>query len=417
MECPVRWVDSGVRDLVICEAVETSKRQPLLANVQALRAIAAALVVLVHMTLKNVGVEDVVGRSEASWLTPFHFIGIFGVDLFFVISGFIMLATNWDSFGRKHAGFTFLIRRAIRIYPPYWFATLPVFAVFEFARERFMVSHMTGQTGILESFLLLPNPHRFILTVGWTLVWEMIFYIVFAAILPFRQRYVPMLLALWFGVELVLNGVFAHADNFYLGFASATLPIEFIFGTAIGWLYIKRRLPPTWLTAIGALVTTSIAFKIMIASADDNFPIDRVWFFGIPAALIVVTAIASEVRGSFVAPRFVSNLGDGSYAVYLWHISILVCIRQILIAFHPAGPIAHAVVIVTTLVAIVAIGQLIFLYFERPVTAYLNARYQAYRRRARIERAPVLNRTETELGPTKLRRPSAKELLHDTMTD
>ena len=125
---------------------------------------------------------------------------------------------------------------------------------------------------------------------------------VFAAFLILKRSLVPALLLSWFVTEIALNHAFASSTNFYLNFASVTLPIEFIFGAAIGWLYVNKRLPPTWLSLAGAIVATTIAFYIKISTNDEYFPIDRVWFFGIPAALIVMTAITSEVRGAFVAP-------------------------------------------------------------------------------------------------------------------
>lgn len=344
----------------------------LLQNVQTLRAVAALLVVLVHMTLKNVGIEEIFGSGNESWLLPLKSIGTFGVDLFFVISGFIMLVTNWEAFGSRHAGLKFLVRRVIRIYPPYWFAFIPVFIVLEFARDRYMVSHTSGQTGLIESFFLLPNPHQFVLAVGWTLVWEMVFYVVFSGLLAFQQRFIPVLLFGWYVVEVVLNHTLNHATNYYFLFASTSLPIEFILGSVVGLLYVKGRLPPTWLLSLGAICLTTVAFSYRILWPDKGFPCDPVYFLGIPAALIVASAVSAEIRLVFVSPRWMSDLGNGSYAVYLWHISVLVGLRQIIAPMHLHGPIAHTLVLVVTVLTITTVGQLIYYLFEIPITTYLN---------------------------------------------
>ncbi len=346
-----------------------------LGNIQALRAAAAMLVVLIHAGLPNVGVESIMSSTERPWLTPFSFIGLFGVDLFFVISGFIMIVTNWESFGGSFAGLRFFVRRAIRIYPPYWFALAPVLVVFAFAKDQFMGAHSGVKTGIIESLLLLPNPHKFVLTVGWTLVWEMLFYVVFAFVLQLPRARVGAALAIWFAAQLGLYFVWTGAANFYLNFIATPLPLEFIFGTLVGRLYLADWFPaPRLAAALAAAV--AVAMSVWVSAAhlllDDPNDITRVLVFGIPAALLVYGAVALEARNILVAPRALQAVGDGSYAIYLWHLSILVVVRHLLERYHPAGPLVHGAILAVTLGAIVALGLGVYRFFERPVTAYLN---------------------------------------------
>lgn len=345
-----------------------------LRNVQALRAIAALLVVLVHATLPHVGVEDVLGAAERPWLTPLRYIGLFGVDLFFAISGFIMLATNWQSFGRPLAGVRFFARRAIRIYPPYWLALLPVVAALTFAKDRFMPSHVGVRTGVIESILLLPQPHHFILTVAWTLVWELIFYVVFAALLVLDRRYVPAALGIWLVGELVLYGTLSGAQNFYAHFASAPLPIEFICGALVGVLYVKRKLRAPWAFMGLAFVATALSWSVVAITRVELDPstIARVLMFGLPAALIVYGAVALEAHSLLIAPPWVAAVGDASYAIYLWHLSILVVLRQVIERLHPAGALAHGAIIATTVAIIVLLGMSVYRFFEKPMTKHLN---------------------------------------------
>ncbi len=352
-----------------------------LGNVQALRAVAALLVVLVHASLPDVGVESVMAPADHAWLTPFQYIGLFGVDLFFVISGFIMLVTNWNNFGRRLAGARFFIRRAIRIYPPYWLALLPILPVLLFAKDRFMGAHRGVQTGIVESILLLPNQHKFVLTVGWTLVWEMIFYVVFAMLLRLDRRYVVAALAIWLSVQVLLYAAFNGSANYYLNFIATPLPIEFIFGTAVGVVYVKRSFPaPRTAACVAAAVAagTWIAVTMGKISLENPNDINRVLVFGLPAMLLVYAAVALEVRGVFVAPRALRSIGDGSYAIYLWHLSLLVVLRQVLIRLHPAGPLAHGAILLFTIGIIIAFGMAIYRYFEKPVTGYLNGKLPAF---------------------------------------
>jgi len=94
----------------------------VLKNVQALRAVAALLVVLDHVNTLLVHSDP----NAKTLLSSFGYFGGFGVDLFFAISGFIMVTTNWNAFERPRAGVTFLLRRIARIYPPYWIVLVPI---------------------------------------------------------------------------------------------------------------------------------------------------------------------------------------------------------------------------------------------------------------------------------------------------
>lgn len=375
-----------------------SRPRHFLGNVQALRALAALLVVLVHASLPDVGVESILGPADGPWLTPFHYVGLFGVDLFFVISGFIMLVTNWENFGRPWAGPRFFARRAIRIYPPYWLALFPILPILLFAKSHFMVAHVGVKTGYFESLFLLPNPNKFVLTVGWTLVWEMLFYVVFAFLLTLERRFVVTALGVWFALELVCYSTLAGSPNFYVNFASTPLPLEFIFGTVVGLLYVKRAFPAPRLTAAVALITT-VALGIIITanhiSLQNINDMNRIVLFGVPAMLLVYAAVGLEVRDVFVAPRAVQAVGDGSYAIYLWHLSLLVILRTIIVRLHPAGPLAHAAVLAVTLGAIVVFGMAVYRFFELPVTRFLNAKLPSRPARAAVEK-PVIGRAMPE---------------------
>ncbi len=97
------------------DAAAQSERQTL-DSIQALRGIAASLVVLYHTAV----VERAYGHSSFQPLSPFHFFGAEGVDLFFVISGFIIVWTSFDSFEKPSAIPKYLARRVARIFPLYW---------------------------------------------------------------------------------------------------------------------------------------------------------------------------------------------------------------------------------------------------------------------------------------------------------
>jgi exopolysaccharide production protein ExoZ len=148
-------------------------------NIQGLRAIAALLVVGCHFH----DFADRYGFQSEALIT----IGAWGVDLFFVISGFIMIVVNWNKFSKPNAPKAFLIRRIVRIFPPYWLVTLVIVTAIIISPKLFH-TWTVNTSNLLPSLLLLPSEQKPILYVGWTLIFEMYFYYVFATLLNFSRK-------------------------------------------------------------------------------------------------------------------------------------------------------------------------------------------------------------------------------------
>ena len=144
-----------------------------LVSIQALRVIAAFMVLAFHVSL------EVAKLTPAAVLTP----GSAGVDLFFVISGFVMLYSSERLFGRPWASAQFFKRRLVRIVPLYWLATTALVL---------LVAPFAGTKAVIASLLFWPYPAGGapLLNVGWTLNIEMFFYLVFAAALLAKSRVV-----------------------------------------------------------------------------------------------------------------------------------------------------------------------------------------------------------------------------------
>lgn len=343
----------------------------VLKNIQALRAVAALLVVFDHM-------NGVLANSDPGSRTIFYafrYIGNFGVDLFFVISGFIMVATNWNAFARPNASRIFLLRRVARIYPPYWFVLLPIVAAFVIAPHELMRSH-EGRSDIVSSLFLLPQKNDPLLIVSWTLTFEMFFYVIFGLFLKVSRNALLPLLGLWFGVQMVLAIVLHGSANPYLGFLSIPLPLEFIMGAGVGYLFRHGTAPLA--RSFGAVGTIVIVY-VWIASATPGMTAElgangfaRVIQFGIPAALIVYGAIGWEGRGGIIAPSWTVALGDASFAIYLWHVPIGIVIGAVAARLHVRGLFADYLIQVGCLIITLGVSLAAYRYFERPMTAFLN---------------------------------------------
>jgi N-acetylglucosaminyldiphosphoundecaprenol N-acetyl-beta-D-mannosaminyltransferase len=342
-----------------------------LRNVQALRALAATSVILLHMQTPKNGVD----LFSHPLLHIFNDFGAIGVDVFFAISGFIMVISNWEAFAKPNAGAKFFLQRVIRIYPAYWLSLIPVTLAFLLARNQVMTGHIGGKTDVLASILLYPQPVQHVLhPISWTLVFEMTFYAIFAFILTFERRYLLPTLAAWFLAQLGLWIAFGASHDPWLKYLSTALPIEFMFGALIGIAYMRRSMPLPWI-ALGVGITSTAALwavTIMLGGTPFSESMGRVIVFGIPSAIVLYAVVSLELR-RVIVPLWIAAVGDASYAMYLWHFPIVGAFRQIILRLHPTGRMAEIVTLAIVFGCVLAWSFAIYNVFERPVTRGLNA--------------------------------------------
>jgi len=293
-----------------------------LQNVQGLRALAAALVVFVHLS----GSDGLLAMSFG--VDPFrlmHAIGNAGVDLFFTISGLIMIVTTSRTKHTPASAGRFLLRRIVRIYPPYIAVTLVLFA----QRELFPTGPI-WPGDLLPSLLLLPQVGVPILFVGWTLVYEMYFYLVFTVSLFLPRRLQPFVFAAWAALIVTLACTIAPtAGNPVLSLIGSPLSLEFLFGALVGWLVLRGQLRLPWAAVITG-VAGILATHFLLAGPEVS--VTDAWFrtlgVGVPAALILYGCVGLESRG-FLLPAAVNRFGDSSYALYLVHAPVLAAIGTV----------------------------------------------------------------------------------------
>jgi exopolysaccharide production protein ExoZ len=330
-----------------------------LLSLQVMRGLAANLVIFSHLlTIQT--------KYTGAFLPGFALYGIAGVDLFFVLSGFIMVAVAGTGIGARQ----FLWRRAVRIYPVYWVVSAVVLAT-SLIEPAWVNSSFQAPTSLWRSFLLVPDSGLPLLAVGWTLVHEVYFYLVFAVFLSLRIGIRAGLVG-WAVALIVLkilaNDTLAGSPLWHVW--TSPLTAEFILGAATGVLYQRKSMRGgTYAGAVGiALLAMSIVFLAPALSLVENPHLDslRVILFGVPAALIVYWLVARE-QGLAPVPRglFVA-LGDWSYATYLTHILVLSAIGRLIHAFAPPGLTSALLLTVVGVVGANVAGAWICKYFERP---------------------------------------------------
>lgn len=342
---------------------DLAQRGAILRNIQALRALAVTAVVLGHLQPLA---EQI--HPALAWVG----LGRAGVDLFFVISGFIMVYTTERA--PLSAG-AFALRRMVRIVPLYWLVTAGVFLIALIA-PKLLGASRPDPAWLLKSLCFIPfdkgdgstNP---LIPVGWTLNYEMFFYTCLALALFMHRGAARYIVVAGFVAALGLVGFGLKFDGVLLNFYTRPILIEFALGILLGLLFGRLpRLSPTAaqygkvvLGALVALLATS-----GVAHAEGQ----RVLVAGASSLCIVGTALTLERNGRFVRSRLVLLVGDASYAIYLTHIFVtqVLIIGAGVVGVHSAA--GAATLVLAGLVASIATGVLTFHVCERPLARRLK---------------------------------------------
>lgn len=357
-----------------------------LKSVQSLRAVAALAVVMCHLYAVEYR------NSEASTiLTDVWITGAGGVDLFFVISGFIMVwvAGQMPS-GVKSSG-KFLFARITRIYPLWWlFAGLMAAYFFvtygaPWDADRVTRMGISGETHLLHSFLLIPQPGHPVLGVGWTLVHEMYFYAGFALlllVLPARFRLYGLLA--WGG--LVIAGSMAglskpHAGSF-VELIFYPMTFEFVLGALVAYAIQAGWRRFAWVaTIVGTLSLIALFFVfdfrtggLLLSPLGLEHPNlftlgwGRTLCIGLPAAILLYGLVALELQNKIKIPNAMVHLGDWSYALYLSHILVLSAVARVYYGLvEDIGLLDNAGFILLGLIACITASGLTYHLFEKPL--------------------------------------------------
>jgi len=362
-------------------------------RIQVLRFVAAAMVLAGHAQHQ---VQDAAGIDLSTYrrLGSAAFYAS-GVDVFFVLSGFIMFAISRADFGRPGAPVDFFARRLARIVPPYWFfTTAMIFAVLLFPGQ---VSHpQLDANDVLSSYLFIPTRNAWgelypVLVLGWTLNFEMLFYTVFAIGLRW-----PLARGLAFIVCVVgalgIAGVLIEPQAAPLAFWCNPIVFEFLFGMllaqmrASGW-----RCSPAWGAAILATGVVALWLGSARSGASALWPPRALWM-GLPALLIcAAAALTREPASVGRIGRALASAGDASYVLYLSHPFTLAAFS--LLSRH-AGMRDPWVFIGVACVLCVFVSVLMHRWIEKPLVETLNRWIRHNRRTTGRPLAPIVAETK-----------------------
>jgi len=328
-------------------------------GIQVLRFVAAGLVVLAHMN----------GNVLHNWhdfhqmvVPPFGDVGVF---VFFGISGFIMVSTQYDSFGRDGSAAEFAIRRLLRVWPIYAIGT-----VLQYINKYNFNDNYTW-LNFVKSLAFIPyigdsNMYRPVLGQGWTLNIEMFFYAVFAVCLLCRRT---VGLAICIGI-FVLFPLLSNVDlraHEILDFYADRILMYFVCGMLVALLHRRFAVQfEGWvlpLTACLALMGGALAIPYM-----DGIPSAVAFTYNLLMVFCVVWLAASyRVTEHSKTVGFFERLGDASYSTYLFHGFVVGALKVIAYRVPEGNYLLVTVACIIGLIASNAAGLFAYKYLELPI--------------------------------------------------
>jgi exopolysaccharide production protein ExoZ len=332
--------------------------------IQYLRGIAALLVVYTHSIETFESIRD---------FFP-HAIGNYGVDLFFVISGFIMV---YSTHGKRISPAIFMLRRFERIAPLYWFFTTVLIFIALIKPDMFSTVDL-NLSHTISSYLFFPQystSEAFrgmfypVLYPGWTLNYEMAFYVVFAFSLLFAEKYRLALMALIL-CTLTIVGTLVEFEGIWKFYTNQTL-LEFLLGVILGYLFVNNLIKPNRNLGLVALLTGLVLYLYL----HNNFELHRFYSSGLSAALVILAALLLSSKDRVQKSNWLSLMGDASYSIYLSHffsIGLFSFVRQKLGLADITDMSLIVFFIIVAMIFSTLVGIVVYKLIEQPINLKLR---------------------------------------------
>jgi peptidoglycan/LPS O-acetylase OafA/YrhL len=305
-------------------------------------------------------------------------VGSFGVDIFFIISGFVMamVVSNGET------PILFAINRISRIIPIYWILTTCLLFL-AIVKPDLLNSTTSNIYNYLKSIFFIPyfkenGTLHPMLAVGWTLNYEVLFYTSIWASLVINRGYFMQLTCLIIIALFSLSIAYNH-NSVVAAFFGNTLLFEFIMGFLVYIIYSMIKDDIYYAHILFSLSISVLAF--MIYYENTGYYMERLLAFGVPSFFFVLFFISSETL--FMAANkntinLFTRIGDASYATYLSHYYVVESIRKILYLkynlINPYSIIGIIFIITTALI----VGHFIYIYIDKPFSKYFKRKLNKY---------------------------------------
>lgn len=354
--------------------------------VQALRAIAALLVVWVH----SIDAAEFFTVPRQSKFFHWEDYGACGVDIFFAISGFIVSQVavrlaDRNADHRSASAREFLTRRITRIFPLYWILTCVVVMIDQLGKHKIQWHSLHW----LPTLLLLPSQHYRgnapLLSLGWSLMFEMYFYLILTAIMVWVPRALVRTTCI-FLCAMVIVGTLVGIHRPLLVIWMNPIVLEFVFGCCIGLVFAhaqkngnRTTIIGPWLAAVGAVLLAATIFTGYGKASEQDWIMAgyycwlRVSVWGVPSALLVAGMVFWNPAMRSMPARLLVFLGDASYSIYLCTIPARSVVEHFWRIF---GRFGADIGVLLGAVFCIVVGVICYLFIERPLMRVFHNWYK-----------------------------------------
>ncbi|MEI9651168.1 acyltransferase family protein [Enterobacter ludwigii] len=339
-------------------------------SIQVLRGLAAVAVVIDHVTHYMHK-----SFSGESWIysSNIYNVGGFGVDLFFCISGFIMVITTYNKPSGMTESISFLNKRFTRIYPTYWFYCILTLALPFILYGKTDLLSKYSATFLTQSFLLLPakiaeNSFSPFLGQGWTLQYELYFYIVFALSMLAVSGWKVIALSSFIILFMLASSSFTYPNEYINYLISNPIVVDFVLGMIVAQVYLtlKQRGVALQVKTIILILVSLLSLVSLLVM--ERTQVSRVVLFGVPSSLIVLAFSLCEINNKGFLSKILIQSGEASYTIYLAHMAFIwFAIKNA----HYLEGINPDVSIFICSIAICLASYIMYLAVEKQITNYL----------------------------------------------
>lgn len=305
--------------------------------------------------------------------------GWFGVDFFFVLSGFLLFYNYQESENRISAAVTYVKKRFVRIFPVYWIYSAITLLIAYFVLKCFGAVFITwtelGKVDIFRSMLCADDysatNNSPIIPSGWTLTYELIFYVVGLSLIIGGKKVFRNVLVAWSAAIVVFQ--FCHIDNSFTATLFSKLFLELIAGVCLAALVKSgKNIPKKWSVLILSVgfILLAVSWTCGTLNIKLPFSISRVEKYGIPFVLIVYGLVEIERGGVRFSSKILSHFAMISYSLYLTHFIVIVFCIYVFNAFCPGLSSLYRFIIST--IACLITAEIAYVIVEKNVVSIFN---------------------------------------------
>lgn len=363
------------------------KKNEKLESLQLVRALAILLVLFIHIDAFSARV-----LNSTSFLSIFTPGGDAGVDLFFVVSGFIIFYVHRHDINKKAQFIPYLLKRFSRIYPTYWLVNAIIIPL-HFLFPQFGIGDETEPRTIINSLLLVPQLKAPIIHAAWTLVYELFFYITFGLLILFGiRKTLPLIILIIIGTIIGWFYSFNKNASFQTSYSYLIFSyhnFEFLLGCLAAYLITSRTIKYRKILLLTGVAIFSSMLMLENFTGTRLYSL-RLFGYGIPSFFIITALGSYELSKSVRIPtnlltNFLLLLGNASFSVYLTHQLLVSGIGRTLMGLGFVKILGPSITIGIVTIITVIIGCIFYQKIEKPLIYYSRTRLLSlYNKRVKL---------------------------------